>query len=115
MKNMIGCAPPSHFQANGHWGKSAFHKQIHEAIFDLNRYRSPDFTLLDASVGMAQAHLWGRHCEPPVNKLAAANDPVAIDAYGASLLQRDWQKIKYIHLADRVLGSAAKAARNVVS
>ncbi len=115
MKNMIGCAPPSHFRTNEYWGKSAFHKQIHEAIFDLNRYRSPDFTLLDASVGMAQAHLWGRHCDPPVNKLAASNDPVAIDAYGATLLLRDWQRIKYIHLADRVLGSAIKVVRNVVS
>jgi len=115
MKNMMGCAPPSHFRGNGYWGKSAFHQQIHEAIFDLNRYRSPDFTLLDASVGMAQAHLWGKYCEPPVNKLAASNDPVAVDAYGASLLQCDWQNIKYIHLADRVLGSATIALKNVTS
>ncbi len=106
MKNMMGCAPPSHFRGSGGWGKSAFHEQIHEAIFDLNRYRTPDFTLLDASIGMAEAHLWGAHCDPPVNRLVASADPVAIDAYGASLLGVDWRKIGYISMADKLLGSA---------
>lgn len=106
MKNMMGCAPPSHFRGQGSWGKSAFHQQIQEAIFDLNRYRTPDFTLLDASVGMAEAHLWGAHCTPPVNQLAASADPVAIDAYGASLLNIDWKKIGHIRMADSILGSA---------
>lgn len=106
MKNMMGCAPPSHFRGNGNWGKSAFHEQIHQAIFDLNRYRTPDFTLLDASIGMAQAHLWGAHCDPPINILAASTDPVAIDAYGASLLGKIWKDIDHIRLADAVLGNA---------
>ncbi|MEN8199733.1 MAG: DUF362 domain-containing protein [Thermodesulfobacteriota bacterium] len=106
MKNMMGCAPPSHFRGNGCWGKSSFHERIHEAVFDLNRYRTPDFTLLDASIGMARAHLWGPHCEPPVNRLAACADPVAIDAYGASLLGFDWRKIGHIEMADTILGTA---------
>lgn len=113
MKNMMGCAPPSHFRGHGRWGKSAFHEQIHEAIFDLNRYRTPDFTLLDASIGMAEAHLWGAHCDPPLNTFAASVDPVAIDAYGASLLGQHWQQIKYIQLADTVLGSAETQAEKV--
>ena len=115
MKNMMGCAPPAHFQGNGSWGKSAFHDQIHEAVFDLNRYRTPDFTLLDASIGMPEAHLWGCHCEPPINKLAASNDPVAVDAYGASLLNKRWQDIRYIQMADSILGSAEVKAKNVLS
>ncbi len=106
MKNMMGCAPPAHFQGNGGWGKSAFHRQIHAAVFDLNRYRTPDFTILDASVGMAQAHLWGPTCEPPVGKIAAAYDPVAIDAYGTSLLGRSWKDIEHIRVAHQVLGCA---------
>ena len=114
MKNMMGCAPPAHFQGNGSWGKSAFHEQIHEAVFDLNRYRAPDFTLLDASIGMPEAHLWGRHCEPPINKLVASNDPVAIDAYGASLLNKRWQDIGYIRMADAVLGNAEVMPKNVL-
>ncbi len=106
MKNMMGCAPPSHYQGNGAWGKSSFHQEIHEAIFDLNRYRTPDFTLLDATIGMAEAHLWGAHCDPPVSKLAASWDPVAIDSFGTSLLQKDWQAIDHIRMAHGVLGTA---------
>jgi len=108
MKNMMGCVPPRHYQGNGAWGKSAFHTRIHAAIFDLNRYRTPDLTLLDASVGMAQAHLRGPTCNPPVNRLAASTDPVAIDSYGATLLGRDWRTIDHIRLAHGVLGDGEK-------
>jgi len=113
MKNMMGCVPPSHFRGSGCWAKSAFHEQLHEAIFDLNRYRSPDFTLLDASIGMSQAHLWGAHCDPPVNILAASTDPVAIDAFGASLLNKGWKKIGHICMADKILGTAALTATHI--
>lgn len=106
MKNMMGCAPPSHYQHGGHWGKSSFHRRLQQAIADLNRYRTPDFTLLDATIGMSQAHLWGPHCEPPVGQLAASADPVAIDSYGCQLLQRDWRSIGHIALADGILGQA---------
>lgn len=106
MKNMMGCAPPSHYQQGGSWGKSAFHSRIHEAIFDLNRYRKPDFTLLDATVGMSQAHLWGPHCDPPVGLLAASQDPVAIDSYGCKLLGRNWRSVDHISMAHEVLGFA---------
>ncbi len=106
MKNMMGCAPPSHFRGGGPWNKSTFHTEIHEAIFDLNRYRTPDFTILEASIGMAQAHLWGPECDPPVGKIAASADPVAIDSYGTHLLQRDWRDIGHIVMANGVLGEA---------
>ena len=106
MKNMMGCAPPAHFQGNGGWGKSSFHQQIHEAIFDLNRYRTPDFTIMDASIGMSQAHLWGPTCDPPVGKIAVSYDPVAIDSYGTSLLGKSWQDIGHIRMAHQVLGIA---------
>mgnify|MGYP002628921785 FL=1 len=106
MKNMMGCAPPSHYQQGGNWGKSGFHLDIQAAISDLNRYRTPDFTLLDASIGMAEAHLWGRHCQPPVGRLAAAFDPVAIDAYGCELLGRSWQHIGHIEKNHGILGQA---------
>lgn len=106
MKNMMGCAPPSHYRRGNSWGKSAFHTKIDEAIFDLNRYRSPDFTLLDATVGMAENHLWGRHCQPPVGRLTAGWDPVAMDSYGAFLLGKRWQDVGHIRLAHLVLGNA---------
>jgi uncharacterized protein (DUF362 family) len=106
MKNMMGCPPPALYQQGGHWGKSSFHSDIQQAVFDLNRYRTPDFTLLDASIGMAQAHLWGPQCDPPVNRLAVSWDPVAIDSYGCTLLGRNYQKIGHIKDADGVLGQA---------
>jgi uncharacterized protein (DUF362 family) len=106
MKNMMGTAPPKHFDA-GTWRKSAFHSRIHEAIFELNLYRTPDFTLLDAVEGMAEAHLWGAECDPPPNKIAASADPVAIDAWGCARLGIEWSSVPHIQMADGILGEAA--------
>lgn len=103
MKNMIGCAPPSD---GGGWRKSQFHQGLDEAIVDLNRYRAPDFSIIDGSIGMAQAHLWGPTCNPAVGKILASYDPVAIDAYGAELLGKSWQNVGHIKLAHKVLGTA---------
>jgi uncharacterized protein (DUF362 family) len=110
MKNMMGCAPPAHYEKGGHWKKSAFHANVQEAILDLNRYRTPDFTVLDATVGMQEAHLWGPTCNPPHRKLAAGRDPVAIDVYGAGLLGRDWRRIDHLAKAHRELGLAEPLA-----
>lgn len=106
MKNMMGIAPPAYYQQGGLWGKASFHDRIQEAILDLNRYRTPDFTVLDATVGMAEAHLWGPTCKPPPHRLAAGFDPVAIDAYGAGLLKKDWRAIGHISQAHQELGIA---------
>lgn len=106
MKNMMGCAPPSHYQRGGHWKKSAFHENMQDAVLDLNRYRAADFTVLDATVGMQVAHLWGPVCDPPPNILAAGYDPVAIDAFGAGLLGRNWRDIGHIGGAHGELGIA---------
>ena len=106
MKNMIGLAPPAHFQQGGHWKKAAFHQNIQEAVFDLNRYRTPDFTLLDATIGMQEAHLWGPTCDPPPHRLAAGYDPVAIDSYGCRLLGIKWNAIGHLSMAHGILGTA---------
>jgi len=107
MKNMMGLAPPAHYQQGGHWKKAAFHDGIQEAVYDLNRYRTPDFTLLDATVGMCEAHLWGATCDPSPNLLVAGFDPVAVDSFATGLLGRDWRQIGHIQMADGVLGKAA--------
>jgi uncharacterized protein (DUF362 family) len=106
MKNMMGLAPPSHYQQGGSWKKASFHQNIHEAVFDLNRYRTPDLTLLDATIGMQEAHLWGPTCDPPPNRLAASYDPVAIDSYGCSLLGFKWDSIGHLTMAHGILGQA---------
>ena len=107
MKNMIGLAPPAHYQQGGCWKKASFHQGIQEAVFDLNQYRTPDFTILDATIGMQEAHLWGPLCDPPPNRLAAGYDPVAMDSYGCSLLGITWKSIGHINKAHNVLGKAA--------
>lgn len=107
MKNMMGAVPPKHYQSGGHWKKASLHRDIHAAVFDLNQYRAPDLTVLDATVGMQHAHLWGPTCNPHPQIIACSVDPVAIDAYGADLLSRDWQNIGHIAMADGVLGTAA--------
>ncbi len=107
MKNMMGLVPPAHYQQGGHWKKAAFHQNIQEAVFDLNRYRTPDFTLLDATIGMQEAHLWGPTCDPPPNRLAAGYDPVAMDSYGCSLLGLKWNAVGHLDMAHGILGSAA--------
>ncbi|MEN8143305.1 MAG: DUF362 domain-containing protein, partial [Thermodesulfobacteriota bacterium] len=106
MKNMMGCAPPRHYERGGHWKKAAFHQNVQDAILDLNRYRTPDFTILDATVGMQKAHLWGPVCDPPPNKIVAGVDPVAMDVYGAGLLGRDWRRIGHLAKANGELGYA---------
>jgi uncharacterized protein (DUF362 family) len=106
MKNMMGLAPPAHYQQGGSWKKASFHHQIQKAVFDLNRYRTADFTLLDATIGMQKAHLWGPTCNPPPNRLAAGYDPVAMDSYGCSLLDIDWNSVGHLHRAHGVLGKA---------
>jgi len=63
---------------------------------DLNRYRQPDLSLVDASVGMADSHLGGRQCDPPVKKLIAGFDPVAVDRAAAGHLGLNWQDIGHL-------------------
>lgn len=106
LKNMMGAVPPGHYQQGGHWKKAAFHRDIQGSVADLNRYRSPDFTLLDASIGLAQSHLGGPVCNPPPGLLAASFDPVAVDAFGAGLLGLDWREIKHISRLHGEIGRA---------
>ncbi|MFW6284005.1 MAG: DUF362 domain-containing protein [Desulfosalsimonas sp.] len=96
LKNMMGFAPPAHYSGGGAWSKAALHNRLQEAISDLNRYRHPDLSLVDASVGMADSHLGGRQCDPPVGKLIAGFDPVDVDRAAAGLLGLDWQDIDHL-------------------
>lgn len=100
MKNLMGLAPPSHYRQGGHWNKSAFHQRIDEAVYELNLYRKADFTILDASVGMAEAHLWGPTCDPPVAKLVAGENPLEMDKRGCELLGLDWREVGHLRLAE---------------
>ena len=97
LKNMIGLAPPKHYSGRfGSWKKAVFHGKMHQSIVDLNAYRTPDLSLMDATVGMPEFHLGGAHCDPPLNRLVAGFDPVAVDRRGAELLGLDWRRIEHL-------------------
>ncbi len=101
-KNMMGLLPPEHYGGHpGSWKKARFHRRLHTAIRELISYRPPDLSLMDATIGLSQYHLGGPACEPPVNRLLASFDPVALDRRAAELLGMDWHQIP--HLADEAL------------
>lgn len=106
MKNMIGVTPPAFYQHSDRWKKSAFHIHVHQAVFELNKYRTPDFSVIDATVGMKEAHLRGPVCDPKPNLLIAGYDPVAVDACACGVLKRNWKQIDYISMAHGQLGWA---------
>ncbi len=97
LKNMMGMAPPEHYGGQyGSWKKAAFHHRLDEAIVDLNHYRTPDFTVMDATIGLADNHLGGASCEPPANCILAGRDPRALDREAAALLGLDWREIGHL-------------------
>lgn len=97
MKNMMGLAPPEHYGGQyGTWKKAAFHNRLDEAIVELNRYRGPDFTVMDATIGLADFHLGGPCCEPPVNRILAGADARAVDREAAALLGMDWREVGHL-------------------
>lgn len=101
MKNMFGLAPAPYYK--GTWNKSKLHSpSTHKSVFDVCLYRAPDLCAVDASVALAGGHLSGSHKELGV--ILASFDPVAIDAVGSQLLGHKPNKIKYLMLANGVLG-----------
>jgi len=97
MKNMMGLVPPEHYSgSHGFWKKAAFHQHLDEAIVDLNLYRPPDFTIMDATMGLAEYHLGGPHCKPPVNRIIAGFDARTVDRKAAELLGMDWKTIGHL-------------------
>jgi len=97
LKNMMGFAPPKHYSGSGPWKKASFHNHMQDSIIGLCQYRIPDFILMDASVGLAEYHLGGPTCDPPVNKLLVSDDPFKADQCAAELLKINPKNIKHIH------------------
>ena len=78
------------------WKKAAFHRDLDAAIIELNRYRRPDFTVMDATVGLADYHLGGARSQPPVNRILASRDARALDRQAADLLGMDWRQVGHL-------------------
>ncbi|MCP4753561.1 MAG: DUF362 domain-containing protein [Proteobacteria bacterium] len=97
LKNMMGFAPPKHYSGRyGTWKKAVFHQDIHQSISDLCRYVKPNLTVMDATIGLADFHLGGTRCSPPVNRIIAGFDPFEVDRRGAEHLGFDWRDIPHL-------------------
>jgi uncharacterized protein (DUF362 family) len=98
MKNMMGLLPPEHYSGNGRsWKKAAFHHHLDEAIIELNRYCQSDFTVMDATVGLADYHLGGACCQPPANRILAGKQARDVDREACGLLGLDWRHIGHLN------------------
>jgi len=102
MKNMFGLAPEPYYK--GSWNKSKLHSpSTHKSVVDVCLYRKPDLCVVDASVALAGMHLAGT--KRKIGLLLAGFDPVATDAVGSELLSHNPRKIRYLTLADGLLGN----------
>ncbi len=101
MKNMFGLAPAPYYR--GSWNKSKLHSpSTHKSVVDVCLYKRPDLCVVDASVALAGMHLSGT--PKRLGLILASFDPVAVDAVGSRLLGHNPAKIKYLALANGVLG-----------
>ena len=103
MKNVFG-------MVGGERGK--LHRQIHEKIVDLNRVVKVDLTILDAtrvmfrngpnSMRRSDVH----DSAEKAQRIAVGTDPVAVDAYGATLFGMAPDDVGFVRLgAEAELGS----------
>jgi uncharacterized protein (DUF362 family) len=104
LKNMIGCLPAKHY--GGYWSykKSQIHAvDEHQAIADLMLYMRPHLTVIDALKGLKGGHLSGRVPDPPLGKIIAGTDVLAVDREAAKLLGHDPDTIRHLTLASQFL------------
>jgi len=88
--------------------RARLHQDIHLSIADLGAAVRPTLTVADATRVMVRGGPTGGRLEDVVimNAVAAGTDPVAIDAWGATLLHMDPSDVPYLVLAEgRGLGS----------
>jgi len=97
IKNLMGLLPPKHYAGSGgSWKKARFHARMQQSVRELAAHRLPDLSLMDASVGLADYHLGGATCEPPVGLLLAGADARALDREAATLLGLDWRSLGHL-------------------
>lgn len=101
LKNMMGLVPPEHYAGRfGTWKKAAFHGRMQESIIELNRYRCADLTVMDGRIGLADYHLGGPPCDPPVGRILAGFDPREVDRVAAERLGLEWRDIPHVAAED---------------
>lgn len=102
LKNLFGALPGRVYG----WPKNILHwAGIEQSILDIAGAVRPDYAIIDGIVGMEGN---GPISGEPVGSgvLVFADDPVAADSIGASLMGLDPERIPYISEAGRFLGQA---------
>jgi len=90
LKNLMGCT----------WDRQAWHQNaLDQCIADYATAIRPDLTILDANRILLTGGPKGPGKTRNVGKVIAGVDPVAVDAYGATLFDMKPQDIKHIQLA----------------
>lgn len=90
MKNLMGC----------NWDRQAWHKNaLDQCIADYATALRPDLTILDANRILLTGGPKGPGKTKDVGKVIAGVDPVAVDAYGATLFGMKPEEIGHIKLA----------------
>jgi len=100
LKNMFGVVPGSCYG----WPKNILHwAGIDKAILDLNAAIRPDFAIVDGIVGMeGNGPIQGQ--PKACGVLIIGDDPVAVDATAARVMELRPEKIKHIEAAGTLLG-----------
>ena len=91
MKNLMGV----------NWDRGAWHrsKDLEQCIADYSTVVKPDLIILDAVRILLTGGPKGPGDTKDIGKIAASTDPVAIDAYAATLLGKTPSKVKHIAYA----------------
>lgn len=100
LKNMFGVVPGSCYG----WPKNVLHwAGIDKAILDLNAALRPDFAIVDGIVGMeGNGPIQGQ--PKACGVLILGDDPVAVDASAARIMQLRPERVPHIEAAGTLLG-----------
>jgi uncharacterized protein (DUF362 family) len=79
------------------WDRITMHRtDLHQCIADLNTVRKADLTVLDATRMLLTNGPSGPGQVRQEDTIIAGSDPVAVDAYGATLFKQEPRKIRHI-------------------
>lgn len=81
--------------------RNMFHQDIHTIITELARMVKPTLVILDGTVSMMQNGPTGGSLSDlkPTETMIVGTDQVAVDAYGATLLEKNREELSYIGMA----------------
>ncbi|MDR7866506.1 MAG: DUF362 domain-containing protein [Sporomusaceae bacterium] len=90
MKNLMGLV----------WDRGYFHRtDLHRCIAETAAFKKPHLTILDALRGITDNGPMGPGPIREYNQLVFGTDPVAVDAYGATLFGLKPAEVDYIRIA----------------